>query len=127
MKKAILVAEDDATARALLVDLFGAIEGWVVTAVEDGAKALAVLETLQPDLIVLDVNMPGLDGISVYRELRERSGMADIPVLFVTAAPRPQAADLDGPYRWLAKPWNMTDLLAVAAELLGADPDVVVG
>lgn len=127
MKKAILVAEDDATARTLLVDMFGEIAGWVVTAVEDGAKALAVLETLQPDLIVLDVNMPGLDGISVYRQLRERRGMSEIPVLFVTGEQRPRRDDLDGAYRWLAKPWNVTDLLSAAAELLGTDPADVVG
>jgi len=127
MKKAILVAEDDATARGLLVEVLSDIGGWIVTAVDDGAKALAALDTLHPDLILLDVNMPGLDGITVYRQLRTLPGMADVPVLFVTGEPRPRDAAFTGPCRWLAKPWNITDLLTAAAELLGGDPAAVLG
>ncbi|HKC73898.1 MAG TPA: response regulator, partial [Chloroflexota bacterium] len=83
--KAILVVEDDQATRLLLRDTLSEVEGWVVTVVEDGAKALEALNSVQPHLIVLDVNMPGLDGLAVYRLLRERANLAEVPVLFVTA------------------------------------------
>lgn len=103
MKRAILLAEDDETARAVLIEAYSQVEGWVITAVEDGAKALAILDTMRPNLIVLDVDMPGIDGIEVYRRLRDREGMAEVPVLFVSGEPRSRAKDLDGSYAWLAK------------------------
>src|SRR5690348_3974399 len=79
--KAILVAEDDASARELVKDALSEVPEWVVTAVEDGAKLLEMLGTVNPSLIVLDVNMPGLSGLEVYRLLRQAEGGSSVPVL----------------------------------------------
>jgi two-component system response regulator MprA len=125
--KAILVVEDDQATRTLLKDALSAVEGWVVTAVADGAKALEALSSVQPHLIVLDVNMPGLDGLEVYRLLRARGGLAEVPVLFVTAEPPASLDGVHGPHRYLAKPFDVDDLLVAAAALLGVEPPDVVG
>ena|SRR5437764_9650130 len=125
--KAILVVEDDQATRMLLKDTLSEVEGWVVTAVEDGAKALEALNRVQPHLIVLDVNMPGLDGFEVYRLLRERDGLAEVPVLFVTAAPPASLNGMTGQHRYLAKPFDVDDLVAGAAALLGVEPPDILG
>jgi len=119
---AILVVDDDATIRMLLTDAFDDRGGWSVTAVADGPAALAALDTLRPALIVLDVGLPGLDGIEVYRLLRRREGLGAVPVLFVTAANRARADGLEGPFRWLSKPFRLADLDAAVDTLLGRAP-----
>jgi CheY-like chemotaxis protein len=124
--KAILVAEDDSAARALVKEALSEVPQSVVTAVEDGAMLLELLGTVNPDLIVLDVNMPGLSGFDVYRLIREREGSATVPVLFVSAQERTQARDLQGPFSWLSKPYDVDDLVRAAAELLGVDPSELV-
>ena len=116
--KAILVAEDDKAARALLKDALSEVEGWVVTAVENGAKLLDLLDTVQPHLIVLDVNMPGISGIEVYRLVRERTAF-EVPVIFVTAEQPRRASELSGSFRWLAKPFDVDVLIGTAVNLLG--------
>ena len=125
--KAILVVEDDQATRILLRDALSEVEGWVVTVVEDGAKALEALNNVQPHLIVLDVNMPGLDGLEVYRLLRERAGLAEVPVLFVTAAPPASMDGMTGQHRYLAKPFDVDDLIVAAAEMLGVEPPDIIG
>ena len=125
--KAILVVEDDQATRTLLRDALSEVEGWVVTVVDDGAKALEALTNVQPHLIVLDVNMPGLDGLEVYRLLRDRAGLAEVPVLFVTATPPAPIDGMTGQHGYLAKPFDVDDLIAVAADLLGVEPPEIIG
>ncbi len=125
--KTILVAEDDTAARALVKDALSEVPQAVVTAVEDGAMLLEMLDTVHPDLIVLEVNMPGLSGFDVYRLIREREDGAAVPVLFVTAQEQAESKDLPGPFRWLAKPYNVDDLVRMAAEMVGVDPSELLG
>jgi DNA-binding response OmpR family regulator len=119
-RKAILVVEDDVTVRQVLTQALSDRDNWVAPPIEDGAQALVALDVVHPDLIVLDVTLPKLDGIAVYRKLREREDTTDVPVLFVTAASRRH--DLAGPHGWLAKPFDIPEVLASAAELLGEEP-----
>jgi two-component system response regulator MprA len=79
---AILVVDDDAPIRRMLSRTLGA-EGYAVALAADGSEALVEVERSVPDLIVLDVAMPGLDGITVSRRLRAR-GLA-VPILMLTA------------------------------------------
>lgn len=115
---AVLIVDDDATIRMLLTDAFDDRGGWSVTAVADGPDALAALATLHPALIVLDVGLPGLDGIALYQMLRARPALAAVPVLFVTAAPRARTDGLMGSFDWLAKPFALADLDAAVDALL---------
>ena len=77
----ILIVEDEPSI-AEVVELYLRRAGYQVRAVNDGNAALKMLEQHLPDLVVLDVMLPGMDGFSILRWLRDRS---DVPVIFITA------------------------------------------
>lgn len=83
----ILYAEDDAVNRLVVASYFTR-RGAVVQCVEDGAQALRAVENAVFDLVLMDINMPVMDGISAMREIRSRSNLAmrsDVPIIAVTA------------------------------------------
>jgi len=80
----VLVAEDDDSLRRLL-ELRLTADGWDVRVAEDGVGVLCIVEDWTPDVIVCDVMMPHLSGLSVCRELRLRSEFSDVPILLLTA------------------------------------------
>jgi len=105
-----------------------AAEGYTVEASPDGGTALAAVERSEPDLVVLDVAMPGVDGLAVARRLRDK-GIA-VPILFLTArdAVTDRVAGLDaGGDDYLVKPFAAEELLARIRALLrrGSEPDDV--
>jgi DNA-binding response OmpR family regulator len=114
----ILVAEDQTDIRELLVmNLRGA--GYAVEAVADGAAALASQSERPSDLLVLDLMMPGLDGLEVCKALRARGGST--PILMLTA----KSTELDrvlglelGADDYLTKPFSLAELLARVKALL---------
>jgi CheY-like chemotaxis protein len=81
----ILVVDDIPENRRLLEAVL-APRGYDVVTASDGLAALEVVESEQPDLILLDVMMPGLDGYSVCRRLRENEDTAVLPVIMVTSS-----------------------------------------
>ena len=83
-KPRILVADDDPTIRIILRKVLEA-QGYVIEEAEDGAKALASVAAAPPDMILVDLNMPGLDGYGVVRGVRESLGLARLPILMLTA------------------------------------------
>ncbi|MGB3798024.1 MAG: response regulator [Alteraurantiacibacter sp.] len=84
MKHSVLVVEDDFLNRLLLVTLLEA-EGYEVVEASNGQAALAVLDVLIPKLIVMDINMPEMNGMELMAKLKIRSEWRDIPILAVTA------------------------------------------
>ncbi len=79
----VLIVDDEPLARARLAALLGECEGVeIVGSLDDGEAALASLDTLQPDLLLLDINMPGIDGVTLARRLAGRSRPQ---VIFCTA------------------------------------------
>ena len=122
---AILVVDDDAPIRRML-DRTLAADGYIVEPAADGGQALAAVERSTPDLVVLDVGLPGLDGLAVCRRLREK-GLA-APVLLLTArdAIADRVAGLDaGADDYLVKPFATDELLARVRALLrrGKEPE----
>jgi two-component system response regulator MprA len=120
----ILVVDDDASIRRML-DRTLAAEGHQVEVAADGGEALAAVERSAPDLVVLDVRMPGVDGLAVCRRIRAK-GLAT-PVLMLTArdAVSDRVAGLDaGADDYLVKPFATEELLARVRALLrrGRDP-----
>ena len=114
----VLVVDDDAPIRRMLARTLGA-EGYEVKVAADGGAALAVIERSAPDLVVLDVAMPGVDGLEVCRRLR-RSGLG-LPVLLLTArdAVHERVVGLDaGADDYLVKPFASEELLARVRALL---------
>jgi CheY-like chemotaxis protein len=83
MKK-VLIAEDNAVNRELLHELLEA-RGYSVFDACDGQQALQVLSETQPDILLLDLNMPVLDGFGVIGKIRQDPALAALPVLAVTA------------------------------------------
>ena len=80
----ILIAEDNAVNRELLRELLE-IRGYTVVEACDGEEALRIIEQTQPDLVLLDIGMPLLDGFGVIRKIRENPRFASMPVVAVTA------------------------------------------
>jgi CheY-like chemotaxis protein len=80
----ILVVDDDASTRTLL-ELILSSGGHEVTLLNDGREALAYLKTNTPELIVIDVNMPVLDGIEVCSRIKKLPRFKDVPVIVLTS------------------------------------------
>ena len=80
----ILVAEDNVVNRELLRELLEA-RGYTVSEACDGQEALHMIEQVQPELLLLDIGMPVLDGFAVIRRIRENPRLAPLPVVAVTA------------------------------------------
>ena len=78
----ILVVDDEAPVREVLSEYF-TTQGYVVDSASNGNEALAAVKRARPDLVLLDVRMPGLDGVEVLRRIREVDG--GITVIMVTA------------------------------------------
>ncbi len=118
----ILVVDDDEHTRSLLVDALADRAELLITAVGDGKAALAYVDMACPHLILLDVKLADLDGLTVYRRLRERADLARVPVLFLTGLSADhldeQTAALPGPFQVLAKPFDLDVLDATVDALL---------
>jgi CheY-like chemotaxis protein len=80
----VLIAEDNAVNRELLRELLE-LRGYTVLEACDGQEALHMIEQNQPDILLLDIGMPVLDGFGVIRKIRENPCLARLPVLAVTA------------------------------------------
>ena len=105
----ILIVDDDqetlAVERAVLAE-----EGFSVREAHDGGEALVALEADPPAMIVLDIQMPGIDGPTFARELRTR--LRHVPLVIVTGAPDPKhEADRCNAEAYLAKPFQANELL----------------
>jgi two-component system response regulator MprA len=124
MTEAILVVDDDAPIRRMLERTLVA-EGYEVAVAVDGGAALAAIERSVPDLLVLDIGMPGVDGLAVCRRARA-NGLAT-PILLLTArdAVSDRVDGLDaGADDYLMKPFATEELLARVRALLrrGREP-----
>lgn len=110
----VLVAEDNAVNRELMREMLE-VFGCEVVEASDGPEALTRMSEAEPDLILLDINMPKLNGFAVLRRIRENPRFSARPVLAVTAYAMKEdrekvlEAGFDG---YLAKPVNSTLLLA---------------
>jgi CheY-like chemotaxis protein len=118
--KYVLIAEDDPdVARVLAVGIGERL--YVAThVVMNGALVPEVIATRRPDLIVLDVALPGLSGLDVFDLVRSDPSYAGVPVLFLTASPEKAEAAFapTGEQRVMAKPFDLDELVTVVDEML---------
>ncbi|MFH1723701.1 MAG: response regulator transcription factor [Elusimicrobiota bacterium] len=110
-KQRILAVDDDPGVRAMLQECLG--RRYDVSTLDMADDIDEAVSDFEPDLIILDVMMPGPDGISVCRQLRARASSRDIPILFLTALHDDEeyikglSAGCDS---WITKPFSPADL-----------------
>jgi two-component system response regulator MprA len=105
-------------------------EGYRVEDADNGVTGLDIAQRLHPDLIILDVMLPGMDGIEVCRRLREFESTADVPILMLTAKDevRDRVAGLEsGADDYLTKPFSFEELAARVKALLRRQQRIVTG
>ena len=118
--KKILVADDEVFMLRLLEMTFKK-GGYEVVTCRDGKAALTTAFAAPPQLIVLDVMMPGLDGLGALRQLKENSVTRDIPVIVLSAkghALTKVEAEASGAVLFLAKPFSPNELLGAVQKIL---------
>ena len=122
MGKKVLLIEDEPN----IIEAISFIlkrDGWVVATHADGTTALEAVKRHAPDVVVLDVMLPGRSGFDVLQDLRSGEGTAALPVLMLTA--RGQTKDREmaerlGASRFMTKPFSNKEVLACIQELVQA-------
>jgi CheY-like chemotaxis protein/anti-sigma regulatory factor (Ser/Thr protein kinase) len=121
-RKKLLVVDDQASQRVVLNEMLSTL-GFDIMEADSGVACLEAVEHYQPDLLLMDIAMPGMDGWEVCRRLRER-GHTDLPIIIVSAnVLDPTARGTDSMYcnDFLAKPFILEDLLSKLKLHLGIE------
>jgi CheY-like chemotaxis protein len=118
--RTVLCVDDNAAARALVSKIVFGIPGTRVLTADTAEAGIALARRQPPDLILMDINLPGMDGVAALIELRRHAGTRDIPVFALSAATT--AADIDrglaaGFDRYLTKPYDARDLLTAVTSI----------
>jgi len=122
--RTVLIVDDDHSIREVAAMSLGRVGGWQVVTAHHGAEGLEQTCRHHPDAVLLDVMMPGMDGIATFTRIREDPETADIPVILLTAKISP-----GGRQEWdglpvagvISKPFDPMALPRQIAELLGWD------
>lgn len=116
MATKIVLVDDDRHVRDVVSQML-ARRRYSVVAVSDGNKALAKIIEEKPDLILLDIILPGTDGTTIAQQVRENPGTEDIPIVFLTGLVEAEETHRDdnriGGHFFLAKPFDGTELFDV--------------
>lgn len=116
----ILVVDDDAAVRDTIKDRL-AYHGWDIMIASDGQEALALAARNKPEIILLDIHMPGMDGLIALENLRSRPDLSSVPVVMVTASNRvsdiTRAASCNV-VDYITKPFNAAELIARVEQVL---------
>jgi Response regulator containing CheY-like receiver, AAA-type ATPase, and DNA-binding domains len=121
MNKTVLCVDDSASMRQMVrLTLTGG--GYNVVEAVDGRDGLSKANAVTADLVITDLNMPNMDGLSFIRELRGVSGYKGIPIVFLTTESdedKKSEAKSAGATAWITKPFQPERLLAIAKKVLG--------
>jgi two-component system, cell cycle response regulator DivK len=120
MSKRILIVEDQEDNRRIMRDLLSA-SGYELIEANDGEKGLALAESEVPDLVLMDIQLPGLDGYEVTRRIKANAALSHIPIIAVTSyalSGDDQKAFASGCDGYVTKPFSPRQLLAKIREFL---------
>jgi signal transduction histidine kinase len=112
-KPKILIVDDTPTNLSILEEILE--EDYFISVAQSGLQALNITERFMPDLILLDVNMPGIDGFETCRKLKSRKDTRNLPVIFITARAEPEdviQGFKEGGVDYITKPFNHSEVLA---------------
>ena len=119
-KETILIVEDNARNRKLLRDVLSH-HGYQVLEANSGEEGLALATAQRPQLVMMDIQLPGIDGVETLRRLRDNGGTRAIPVMAVTASVMGQEVQRihdAGFDDYLQKPVSLKEMLAAVERLL---------
>lgn len=117
----VLVVEDNGDMREFLARVLS-MQGYEFLEAADGEEGLHVARTQHPNLILMDISLPALDGFEATRQLKQDPAMRHVPIIAVTAHARPadeQRALDAGCDGYLSKPYSLRDFLAIVEKNLG--------
>ena len=120
MPKRISIVEDEPFIIEALSFLLER-EGFVVSAISDGADALEFITSAPPDLLILDIMLPNVSGMQILEDIRRTKGIENLPVLRFTAKGQKKdrlAAEQAGVSLFMTKPFSNTELIANVHEML---------
>ena len=119
MKKTVFVVDDSETNLSAAEEALE--DNYNVITVSSGKRAIAILEKIKPQLILLDINMPGMDGFEVLETLKSQEEFQEIPVIFLTSTADPvvKAKGMDmGASDFVIKPFAVPALLSRIEEYI---------
>jgi CheY-like chemotaxis protein len=117
----ILIVEDDIAIQEMLTAVLEP-EGYDVAIASDGARALNVANDMTPDLIIMDLLLPRLNGIDAIQQLREKPAFATLPIIAMSAVPPLlYAAEQCGATARVEKPFDIVDMLGLIETSLNND------
>jgi DNA-binding response OmpR family regulator len=117
----IMIVDDDVDATTLLEN-FLTMDGYEPTSVNDSTAVMKLANSLEPDLFLLDLMMPVLDGFKLCRQLRENPKFSDTPIIIITALNDSDSRVVAfgaGANEYLTKPYQPNDLRAIIKKLAG--------
>ena len=121
MNCSVLVVDDEYEIRQLLSTMLS-LMGYESFMAQDGLDALEKIPEYQPDILILDVMMPRMDGLTLCRKLREGSETAELPIIMLSGKAHQEAIQEGlnaGANRYLVKPTGLEDLVRNIDEVLG--------
>jgi CheY-like chemotaxis protein len=116
----VLVADDDAVSRRILSHIIGRL-GHIVVSAKNGREALERLEDSSPDLLILDLAMPEVDGLTALKLARSEERYRTLPIIMLTASGLDRdarAARAEGVNEFLTKPFRSQELVDMLERLL---------
>jgi DNA-binding response OmpR family regulator len=122
MDKRVLLIEDEPNIIEAIRFILSRA-GWRVETHSDGTTAYRRIADTRPDIVILDVMLPGRSGFDILRDIRADAGLGELPVLMLTAKGQTKDRELAeriGASRFMAKPFSNTEILASVRELMGA-------
>lgn len=121
MAKTILTVDDSASMRQM-VKLTLSAAGYNVIEAGDGNQGLAAARAGAVDMVLTDLNMPGMDGLALIRELRKLPSFTGVPIILLTTesdAARKQEAKSAGATGWITKPFQPEQLVSITKKVMG--------
>ncbi|KPA23331.1 Transcriptional regulatory protein WalR [Shimia sp. SK013] len=120
MGKSVLLIEDEPNIIEAISFILSR-DGWSVATHSNGHDAVGVVVGSRPDIVILDVMLPGKTGYEILRELREVEGLVDLPVLMLTAKGQVkdrEMAERAGASRFMTKPFSNSEVLEAVRDLV---------